>query len=486
MPRRTTTLPLVLSPRGGRVTAHRWLCSALRDAILERRLAPGTRLPATRELAREYALARGTVVTAFEQLESEGYLKMRGGSGTFVNDVLPDELLQVGRRTEPADTLRPSVRHLSRLARRAEGFPALPDSRPRAFRTNLPAVDLFPAEVWAQISARRLRRSARSLIVSCPPAGYGPLREAIADYLKASRGVRCAADQVIVVSGAQEALDLACRVLLDPGDEVCAENPGYVGATRLFDAVGARVHALPVDAAGMQLPRGRARRARLAYVTPGHQFPTGVPMSLVRRLALLEWAINAGAMIFEDDYDSEYRYSGRPIPALQGLDSRGVVLFAGTFSKVLFPSIRLAYLVVPPDLIDRFSALKSLSSRHAPVIDQAVLADFIVEGHFGRHIRRMREVYAERLTTLVDEASRHLAGRLEVSQIEAGLQTPGWLAEGRAVDVAKAAAARHVEVTPLDACWRGRPAREGVLLGFAAVDPREIRRGIVELAAVLD
>jgi len=486
MPRRTTTLPLVLPPRPARSSAHRWLCAAVRDAILERRLSPGTRLPATRDLAAQYRLARGTVVTAFEQLESEGYLKGRSGSGTFVNDVLPDDLMRVVRRPEPSPANRLLPRRLSRFSRRVDPFPSLIEGRVRAFRANLPALDLFPVATWAQVEARRLRRASGELLRGSATAGYRPLCEAIADYLSTSRGVRCSADQVLVVSGVQEALDLTCRVLLDPGDEVCAENPGYLGAGRLFDAIGVHVHGLTVDAEGMRLPQGRARRARLAYVTPGHQFPTAVSMSLPRRLALLDWAVGARATIFEDDYDSEYRYAGRPIPAMQGLDTHGVVIFSGTFSKVLFPSLRLSYLVVPPDLVDRFADARSLTARHAPVMAQAVLCDFIVEGHFARHIRRMREVYAERLSTLLECAARHLAGRLEVCRIEAGLQTPGWLSGGLATDVAAAAAQRQIEVSPIDACWRGRPAREGLLLGFAAIDLPEIRRGVADLAAVLD
>ena len=275
MPRRITTLPLALPARDARTSAQRWLCGSLRDAILERRLSPGTRLPATRDLAHQYGLARGTVVTAFEQLQAEGYLRGRGGSGTFVNEMLPDEVMHVGRTVDARPLPRRSgARRLSTLSRRVQPFPSLADGRVRAFRTNLAALDLFPLPLWAQLSARRLRRATRGLLAGCEAAGYRPLRVAIADYLQASRGVRCSVDQVIVVSGVQEALDLACRVALDSGDRVCMENPGYVGAMRLFDAFGARVHALAVDADGMRLPHGRARAARMAYITPGHQSPT--------------------------------------------------------------------------------------------------------------------------------------------------------------------------------------------------------------------
>jgi GntR family transcriptional regulator/MocR family aminotransferase len=265
------------------------------------------------------------------------------------------------------------------------------------------------------------------------------------------------------------------------------ENPGYTGAAIAFEAVGAKISALRVDDEGMQLREPGLRGARLIYVTPAHQFPLGIVMSLRRRLELLEYARKSGALIFEDDYDSEYRYSGRPVPALQGLDRNGLVLFAGSFNKVLFPSLRLGYLVIPLDLASYFGATISVTSRHAPLPEQAVLCDFITEGHFGRHLRRMREVYAERLSVLMESSRQRLAGLLEISKVEAGLQTAGWLCNGlEAESAAKAAAARDVEVTPLSRYSRGRMAREGLQLGFAAVDAIEIRRGVRELAVALE
>jgi GntR family transcriptional regulator/MocR family aminotransferase len=299
--------------------------------------------------------------------------------------------------------------------------------------------------------------------------------------------VKCAAEQVAIVSGVQEALALVARVFLNPGDRVCMEDPGYPGAALVLEAFGAKIAPVPVDAEGMQVPAPRLRDVRLAYTTPGHQFPLGVCMSLRRRLELLEWARTAGALIFEDDYDSEYRYAGRPVPALQGLDRHGVVLFAGSFSKVLFPSLRLGYLVIPPDLVDTFAATLSITSRHAPLLEQAVLCDFITEGHFGRHIRRMREEYAERLAVLLECARHGLAGLTEIIGVEAGLQIAGWLREG--IDgeaAAEAAARRGIEVSPLSRYHRGRSAREGLRLGFAAVDTREIQRGVRELAIALE
>jgi GntR family transcriptional regulator/MocR family aminotransferase len=445
-------------------------------------------LPATRDLARQYGLSRGTIVTAFEQLKSEGYVEGSVGSGTFVNQTLPDELLQVSSHAAagvPAP--RTQRRRFSDFASRAELFYGFPKGPARPFRTAEPALDLFPTTLWAQLAARRIRRATTTMLLQCDVVGYRPFREAVAEYLATSRGVRCSADQIVIVSGLQEALDLAARVFLNPGDHVGMEVPGYIGSTFVFEAHGARISSLRIDAEGMEVPPPRLRNVRVVYVTPGHQFPLGVSMSLARRLALLEWARTTGAMIIEDDYDSEYRYSGRPLPALQGLDRGGQVIFTGSFSKVLFPSLRLGYLVVPPDLMDRFTAVKSVTTRHAPVLEQAIVCDFISEGHFGRHIRRMREVYAERLGVLLDAGRRDLDGLLEISGIEAGLQTVGWLNED--VDdraAANACAERGIEVFALSRYARGRRMRPGLHMGFAAVDGQELRRGVRELAGVLE
>jgi GntR family transcriptional regulator/MocR family aminotransferase len=486
MSKQTSAFPLVLAPRPAGLPAGRWLYGALQREILDGRLRPGARLPATRDFARQYDLSRGTIVAAFEQLRSEGYLEGRVGSGTFVTRVLPDDLLRSGR-SAPRPASRPPVRRVSGYAKRVRAFPSSGIRPTRAFRANQPALDLFPTTLWAQVAGRRLRQATTRLLEGDPPLGYPPLREAVADYLVTSRGVRCTAEQVVIVSGVQEALDLVARLFLDPGDRVVMESPGYVGAALAFEAQGARITPVRLDDQGMELRPGDLRDARLVYVTPAHQFPLGVSMSLSRRLELLESARKSGALIFEDDYDSEYRYAGRPLPALQGLDPHGVVLFAGSFSKVLFPSLRLGYLVLPPDLVDYVSAAESVTNRHAPTLEQAVLCDFISAGHFARHVRRMREVYAERLSVLLECARDRLAGLLEVSTVEAGLQTSGWLRAG--VDgetAARAALARKVEVNSLQAYSVERLAREGLQLGFAAVDPQEIRRGVRDLAAALE
>ena len=469
---------------------YRWLYEELRSAILTGRLHPGARLPATRDLAEQYGISRPTIVTAFEQLRSEGYVEGKVGSGTYVSETLPDELLQAPRAKSTSGTRRRGI-PLSAYARRLHPLLRREPGPARAFRASQPALDVFPMSLWAQVATRRLRRVSPRLLAGGEALGYRPLREAVADYLNTSRGVKCTADQVLIISGVQQALDRAAHLLLDPGDPVWMEEPGYPGAAVVFRAVGAKIRPVPVDSEGLNLEAGVRRwprpHPRLVYVTPAHQFPLGVTMSLRRRVSLLEWARRSRTIIFEDDYDSEYRYSGRPIPALQGLDRSAAVIFAGSFTDVLFPALRLAYLVVPSDMVDIFAAAESVSTHHPPLIDQAILCDFIREGHFARHVRRMRELYAERLSALVESAQSRLAGLLEIPSIEAGLRTVGWLQEGISAERAAQAAAKHdVEVVPLSRYAWGRVRRDGLVLGFAAVDERQIRRGVEQLARALE
>ncbi|MEO7354836.1 MAG: PLP-dependent aminotransferase family protein [Gemmatimonadales bacterium] len=475
----------MLKPRPADATATRWLADALRSEILCGSLGPGARLPSTRELSAQYQLSRGTVVNVFEQLRSEGYLVGSVGSGTRVSAILPDDLLRPFR-DEPSAPPAPPARVFAKFSTRVSLFNAVSTRPMRAFRACQPALDLFPIDLWTQVASRRLRRATVADLLGTEPFGYLPLREAIADYLRTSRGVQCTAEQVAVVSGMQEALDLVTRLVLDPGDRVAVEEPTYNGAIRVFEAVGAKVVSIPTDDEGITVGGARWRNVKLAYVTPAHQYPLGMGMSLCRRLELLEWARLHGAMLFEDDYDAEYRYRGHPVPALQGLDRHGVVFFSGTFSKVLFPALRLGYLVVPEDLIDRVTMAKSVVTRHAPLLDQATVADFISEGHFGRHLRRMREVYAERLGTLLESGRQELAGLLDISDIEAGLQTVGYIVGAQTgLEVEQGALKHDVEVTSLSRFARGALPREGIQLGFAAVDVPEIRRGVTGLARVL-
>jgi GntR family transcriptional regulator/MocR family aminotransferase len=481
--------------RASGLALYRQLYDNLREAILSGRLVTGTQLPATRTLADELDVSRNTVITAYEQLMAEGYLEGKIGAGTYVTRDLPDELLQV--RAEQAQTLPPAGTRqapsdlLSRrgavIARTAVTH-ARHQEGPRPFRTGLPALDELPFKVWGRLLARRWRTLSPAALGYGPEAGYQPLREAIAAYLGAARGVRCRADQVIILAGAQQAIDLTARLLLNPGDAVWLEDPGYLGARGALLAAGARLVPVPVDDQGLNVEAGLRQdaEARLVYVSPSHQYPLGVTMSLARRLALLQWAAQADAWILEDDYDSEYRYAGRPLAALQGLDSNGRVIYIGTFSKVLFPGLRLGYMVVPPDLIDAFSRARTLIDRGSAWLDQAVLTDFIVEGHFARHIRRMRALYAERQTLLVDLLRRKCAGRLEIRSAEAGLHVVGWLSPG--IDdrpVSEQLSAQGIEALPISSYALTPQPRGGLILGYAAVNAAAIRKGVRRLEKTL-
>ena len=485
MPRRPVTLPLVLPPRDNRTPAYQWLYGAIRREIAAGQLGAGLRLPATRDLATQYGLSRGTVVAAFEMLQAEGYVEGRIGSGTRVTGALP----LTGRALRPgqsSDAPAATRRRLSIASRRIQPFHQHARASGRAFRANQPALDLFPAAAWTRVANRRLRRASADLLLGTEPLGYPPLRAAIADYLGASRGVACTPDRIAIVSGVQEALGVVASLLVNPGDAVCLEDPGYTGAHRVLSAAGARLIPVPIDGDGAVVPSRRGS-PRLAYLTPAHQFPLGVSMSLTRRAQWLEWARATAAVIVEDDYDSEFRYSGRPLSALQGLDRDGQVVLVGSVSKVLCPSIRIGYLVVPPDLVEPLSAWLSVTSRHVSPLTQAVLCDFIADGHFARHLRRMRDVYAERLGALLEGAARLLSGRLDVTAVDVGLQTVGYLKGGVTGEaVAHAAAERDVEVRPLARYVRTAAVPEGLQLGFAAADVAEIGRGLRELARVLD
>src|SRR3954452_2998457 len=397
--------------RRGRMPLHRQLYDGLRAAILGGRLAPGDRLPATRTLAADLAVSRNTVTGAFDQLLAEGYLESRVGAVSFVAQSLPEDLLRVTgapRRGEPGPPPRLSAR--GRMLAATAVSPSGGQSVVRPFQTGFPAMDLFPRELWARIAARQARHPGVERLSYGSPAGFAPLRRAIAEYLRAARGVRCTWEQVVVTAGSQQALDLAARVLLDPGDTAWVEDPGYMGARGAFTAAGVLCAPIPVDGEGLSVADGIARfpDARMAYCTPSHQYPMGVTMSLARRMALLAWARDRGAWIVEDDYDSEFRYAGRPLPALQGLDAAGRVIYTGTFSKVLFPALRLGYVVVPEALIEPFRAAHALADRHNPSVDQAVLAAFLAEGHFTRHLRRIRAAYGERQQLMLEQLSDRL------------------------------------------------------------------------------
>jgi GntR family transcriptional regulator/MocR family aminotransferase len=493
MPKQTTAFDLAaitLDAQSGRAL-YQQVHDGLRDAVLSGRLAGGARLPSTRELCAELNLSRNTVVAAFEQLIAEGYLESRTGDGTYVSRSLPDDMLHVrhgvGKHRSQQIALPAKLSKSAQTIQRAGRW--LNEGPPRAFRPDVLALDEFPIALWSRLVARRWRNATVSQLDYGDPAGYGPLREAIAGYLGAARGVRCSAEQVMIVSGSQQGIDLAARVLLNAGDPVWVEDPGYRGAKAALSASGAQLVPVPVDEDGLCVDAGESAspKARMAYVTPSHQYPTGVTMSLPRRLALLDWAKRADAWIVEDDYDSEYRYAGRPLPALQGLDVAGRVIYVGTFSKVLFPALRLGYAVLPDALVDAFVRMQTLVNRQMPALDQAIVADFIVEGHFARHIRRMRALYAGRQDALVRAVQRELGGVLDIQSAEAGLHVVGWLPPGMDdARVAQAALKRGIEAPPLSRYAMTALPRGGLMLGFAGLNERQIRDGVRQLRGAFE
>jgi GntR family transcriptional regulator/MocR family aminotransferase len=487
---RGTLLTLPLDPAAP-TPLFRQLYDGLRHRILDGTLASGTRLPATRGLAGELGVSRNTVLNAYEQLLAEGYLEGKVGSGTYVSRTLPEDMIQVCGGGEPGRSRPPKRRALSRrgeLLARTSSSVSRSSGVAQPFRPGIPALDAFPFATWMRLVARHHRRPSRELLGYDHSAGYAPLRRAIAAHLGPARAVRCDAGQVVISTGSQQGLDLIARILLDAGDAAWIEDPGYPGARAALQAAGVHLAPVPVDADGLDVAAGGARcpNARLAYVTPSHQYPLGVTLSLARRLALLEWARRADAWVVEDDYDSEFRYAGRPLAALQGLDCDGRVIYLGTFGKPLFPSLRLGYLVVPPDLVDAFVAARAVIDRQAPTLTQAVVADFINEGHFLRHIRRMRTLYGERQEALLRAARRELSGLLDVPPCDTGMHLVGWLHEGRSDREASAAAAQAgVEAPPLSAYHADRCRRGGLLLGYAGWDARQIRDAVRRLDSAL-
>ena len=490
--RAAPSLSIVLGEfdNGGGTPLYQQLYAALRDAILNGRLSRGRRVPASRALADELSISRNTVVSAYDQLLAEGYLETRPGSGSYVTSELPDAMTPAAPRPHAAP--RRASPGLSARGRRLSDIRVTlsVDAAPWAFRMGAPALDQFPVDLWARLAQQAWRNAELSQLGYGNVAGYEPLRSAIADYLRTSRAVVCEPEQVIVVSGSQEALFLAALTLLDPGDTVWFEEPGYRGARTAMLAAGAIPVPIGIDDEGLRVDEGDARApdARAIYVTPSHQFPLGVTMSLSRRLELVKWAHRHRAWILEDDYDSEFRYEGRPLASLQGLDPDGRVLYTGTFSKVLCPALRVGYLVVPPALVDALTCARAVVDRQSPTIDQVILARFLREGHFARHVRRMRQLYRERQAVLVEAAQRELRGLVDIEPQAAGMHLVGWLRR-HADDLAAAAHAGEagVVVSPLTNYYIS-PAghRPGIMLGYACSDATAIRRGVKDLARALE
>jgi len=456
------------------VTLTRWLCDEIRGAILSGKLKRGWALPATRQLAETAGVSRHIVVNVYEQLAAEGYLEGEIGRGTFVREEILEDFLVSAEPPEPAE-----AREIW-----ADGY----DPPIRPFRVMQPAIDQFPLRAWKCAATRSLRGYSRESLSGGQVAGLLRLRSAIAAYLTSSRGVSCSAHNVVVVSGVLPAVQLIARLLIKPGDPVWFEDPGYTGAMHEFESCGARIVAVPVDQAGLDVERGRklCPAPRAVYLTPAHQFGLGTALSLERRLALLALARQRGTVLIEDDYDSEFRFAGRPLPAMKGMAGGDEVFLLGTFNKLLFPAMRLGYLVVPDSWMDRILALRFRMDRYPATLPQEILASFIESGDFIRHLRRMRQLYGDRREILARQTARHLDAILEIPAIDAGLYTPAYLRNEMSSTTASTLAAKHgVDAWPIDRFTLKRRDLRALLLGFACFPETEIRSGVLSLAKAL-
>jgi GntR family transcriptional regulator/MocR family aminotransferase len=446
--------------RHSRTPFYRQIYERISQAIRDGSLRPGERLPSSRSLAGHLATSRGTIDLAYGLLSSDGYVTARGAGGTVV-------AFEAGAAAK--DRSKPALPRKLRWDETAEVIPVMP------FIMGFPAFDAFPRKLWSRLTIRR----ARSLPLhqlNAPPAGYPPLREAIRSYLAVSRGVTCSVDELFITSGFQGAIGILTRALFEPGDPVWIEDPGYFMARLAFQEAGAKIVPVPVDEHGLNVEAGieKSPHARFVFVTPSHQMPLGVSLSPARRLALLSWAAKAGAWVIEDDYDSEFRYGSRPLPALKSLDDADRVLYVGTFSKVLFPGLRLGYLVVPESAVARVNRICQLLYRDRPIFEQAVLADFITEGHFGRHIKRMRELYADRRTALVTALTRVFDGQIKIELQAGGMHLLARFPEGPSdVQLAERAIAHGLGPSPLSMMQieqdRGQGQGQGLMLNFANI-----------------
>ena len=477
---------------------HRQLYDRLRHAILSGQLHPGQVLPSTRALASELGISCNTVNNAYEQLCAEGYIERRVGQGTRVVCDLPEAFFLpqkgVPQKNIVPDESTPATPFLSRLGKDLTHQSSvssiqtyLRPTPPCAFRTGTPELRAFPFQQWSQVAAHCARYTLKNMANYQEIAGFYPLREAIAIHASITRGVHCQAEQVIIVPGAQAALDIAARLLLNPGDLAWVENPGYLGARQTLLNVGAQLAPIPVTSEGINVEVGQKLypHGRLAYVTPSHQFPSGITMHLSQRIALLQWAKQANAWILEDDYDSDYRFSGRPLDALQGLDLAQRVIYIGTFSKVLFPALRIGYLIVPPQLVPAFLSLCSYTHTHVPILDQLTLEAWITKGYLLRHIRRMRDLYAARKAFLIESLQKELGGCIEVQPPQAGLHLMGWLQPGLDdLQITQQAASCGLEIISLSALTLGSSQRGGLVLGYGTVNEQEIQAGVRQLVRV--
>ncbi len=488
------SLGFIRLTRNTELPMHRQLGDALQNAILTGKLQPGTKLPSTRVLADELNVSRNTVSRAYQQLMQEGYLEGKVGSGTHVPLTLPEDLLQVVSESEGEVGVRETdiTGRKPQLAEQSTHVTQLPYDWERAaavpFDAALPDMAYFPNKVWEKLLVTTWRSLGAHELGYQSALGYYPLREALAGYLSTTRAVRCNADQLVITNGAQQALSLTAGLLLNRGDRVWVEDPCYYGIKAALNSVLAEAVPVPVDDDGLDVAQGiqRAPQARMAYISPSYQYPTGATLSLTRRLNLLQWAAENRAWIVEDDYDSEFRYAGYPIESVQGLDRHERVIYVGTFSKVLFPALRVGYMVVPPALVEPFHAARAHMDRGGPILEQAVLARFIAEGHLARHVRQMRTRYSERQRILIEMSKKFLDGLLDVEDTKAGLHLVGWLPDG-ANDKQAAKALRNVGILaqPLSDYALQPLPRTGLILGITSIDVLDIPKAVKTVAHVL-
>jgi GntR family transcriptional regulator/MocR family aminotransferase len=486
-------LPVIAIDRRTANPLHKQIYDGYRAAILRGDLRPGQQIPSTRDLVSELRVSRTPVLNAYAQLLAEGYFESRTGSGTFVSTSLPDRPTAVERQahqsartaSEPPAVPRPVSRRASLLPR----YELVPWLRGwGAFGAHQPALDHFPFEIWSRLTLRHSRSPRASALYRIDPLGSIEFREAISTYLRTARSLRCDAGQIMIVAGSQQALDISARALLDVGSRVWHEEPGYRLTRSVLLAAGCRLIPVPVDREGMDVAAGikRCRLARAAYVAPSHQYPLGSTMSASRRLQLIDWAQSAGSWIIEDDYDSEYRYDSLPIASLQGLDHNARVIYIGTFSKVLFPTLRLGYIVIPPDLVDHFKAVRAAMDLGPPYFYQEVLTDFMQEGHFARHIRIMRLLYSKRRSTLVNCIRNEFGSELEMHGAEAGMHLTVTLPAGfNDREIAMRAARQGLWLWPLSPSYVGENARQGFVLGFGSTTVAEIPKAVRRLRNVI-
>lgn len=471
--RESFPLDMLAVDRASPVPLHRQLHRALVGMIQDGTLAAGTVLPSTRELAADLGLARNTIVAAYDQLVTEGYLANRQGARYVIIDLPLLPKLQSPSVVVPGE--RPLSARGAALMRQPfhHGTPGR-----FAFHPGMPDADSFPFGIWGRLLARRASFAGSSLFGTYHVTGLPELKEAIAGYLGSARGVICSKEQIVVTTGAQAAFDLLARLLLDPGDRVWMEEPGYYGAKAAFTVAGADVRPMPVSGDGWQLDRP-PKNLRLIYVTPACQHPLGSTMRMDQRLRLLEVAEKSNAWVMEDDFDGEYRFQGRPVPAVRGMDRTGSVIYVGTFAKLLFPALRLGFMVLPPLLCENIHHALSTTGQFPPLFLQAALADFILEGHMSRHLKRMRRIYAARRQFFYDICEERLSADMRLVDAEAGIQVVGHLRRGlNDIAITEAAARLGVNVSPLSKYYQNRTPIQGLVLGYAACNQAQTELGI--------